>query len=92
MRRASRLLSALALACAIGAPLVTTACAEHPYRAYDPYDHQYHNWGPEEQTYYSQWAVEVHINNRPYKKLNHDQQEQYWRWRHDHHDHDHDHR
>ena len=85
MSRFSRILSALALATAIGAPvLATTACADHPYRAYDPYYHDYHQWTPEEQGYYSQWAVSVHINNRPYKKLNHDQQQQYWRWRHDH--------
>ncbi len=91
MRRASRYLGSLALAVAIAAPVFTTACGgPHYHRAYDPYYHDYHQWGPDEQTYYSQWAVTVHIGDRPYKKLNHDQQEQYWRWRHDH-DHDHDH-
>jgi hypothetical protein len=88
MRGASRYLGTLALAVAIATPVFTTACASHPYRAYDPYYHDYHTWTPEEQGYYNQWAVSVHINNRPYKKLNHDQQEQYWKWRHDH-DHDH---
>ncbi len=94
MLRASRYLGSLVLAAAIAAPLFTTACGEsHPYRAYDPYSHDYHQWGPEEQGYYNQWTVQVHINNRPYKKLNHDQQSQYWQWRHahgdDHHDSDH---
>ena len=89
MRRASHYLSSFILAAAIAAPVFTTACGgPHYHRAYDPYYHDYHQWGPDEQTYYSQWAVSVHIGDRPYKKLNHDQQEQYWRWRHDH-DHDH---
>jgi hypothetical protein len=95
MLRASRYLGSLVLAAAIATPLFTTGCGEsHPYRAYDPYDHQYHQWGPEEQGYYSQWALSVHIDNRPYKKLHRDQQHQYWQWRQshgDHHDHDHDH-
>jgi|SRR6185312_7006247 hypothetical protein len=94
MLRASRYLGSLVLAAAIAAPLFTTACGEsHPYRAYDSYDHDYHQWGPEEQGYYSQWAVQVHIGNRPYRKLDRDHQAQYWQWRHshgDHHDRDHD--
>lgn len=89
MSRVSRILSALALSAAIGAPvLATTACANRPYRAYDSYYHDYHPWNAEEQGYYSQWAVSVNVGNRPYRKLNHDQQEQYWKWRHSH-DHDH---
>jgi hypothetical protein len=87
----ARYLSSLLLAAAIAAPVVATGCGDHYYRAYDPYDHTYHTWGPDEQVYYNQWVVETHHPNRPYKKLNHDDQNAYWQWRHNHGDHDHDH-
>jgi hypothetical protein len=66
-----------------------TGCAEHHYyRAYDPYHNDYHAWDSHENVYYQQWVVETHRDpHRNYRKLNHDEQKQYWTWRHGH-DHD----
>jgi hypothetical protein len=87
------------LAAAFFAPVLTTGCGERHYRAYDPYYNDYHRWDRHENVYYQQWVVENHRDNRDFRRLDHDQQKQYWDWRHshhddhdrDHHDHDHDH-
>ncbi|HTR65598.1 MAG TPA: hypothetical protein VMH85_07485 [Terriglobales bacterium] len=87
----------LLLSAVLAAPLVTTGCAEHHYyRVYDPYNHDYHRWDNNEVVYYNQWAVETHHDpHRDFRKLNQDDQKNYWNWRHSHgdndHDHDHDH-
>jgi len=82
----------LLLSAVLAAPLVTTGCAEHHhYRAYDPYHNDYHRWDNNEVVYYNQWTVETHRDqHRDYRKLNKEEQKEYWNWRHDH-DHDHDH-
>jgi hypothetical protein len=88
----SRLSSSLLLAAVLASPLIVTGCtARASYRTYDPYYHDYHRWDDHERVYYNQWTVETHRSDRDYRKLNHDEQKQYWDWRHSHGDHDHDH-
>jgi hypothetical protein len=83
----------LLLASAISLPLATVGCAEHHYRTHDPYYNDYHRWDDHERVYYNQWVVETHRNpQRDYRKLNKDEQKEYWTWRHNHPDRDHDHR
>jgi hypothetical protein len=77
----------LLLASAISLPLATVGCAERRYRTYDPYYNDYHRWDDHERGYYNQWVVETH---RDYRKLNKDEQKEYWTWRHSHPDRDHD--
>jgi hypothetical protein len=83
------------LAAAFLVPAITTGCATRTYRTYDPYYNDYHRWDNHETVYYHQWIVENHRDNRDnrdYRRLNRDQQKEYWTWRHNHHDdHDHDH-
>ncbi len=87
-----RYLSSLLLAAAFLAPAVTTGCATRTYRTYDPYYNDYHRWDNHETVYYHQWIVENHRNDRDFRRLNRDEQKEYWTWRHNHHDdHDHDH-
>jgi hypothetical protein len=65
-----------------------TGCTVHTgYRAYDPGYKDYHTWSPAESGYYNQWAVETHKPKRDYKRLNHSDQQEYWKWRHEHPDH-----
>jgi hypothetical protein len=97
MRRGERLVGSLLLGIAFLLPLATVGCAEHHYyRVYDPVDNNYHRWDSHEQVYYHQWAVETHRDtDRDYRKLDKDDQKQYWDWRHHHakdknHGHDHD--
>jgi len=90
MHSGSRYLSSLLLAAAFLVPAVTTGCATRNY--HDPYYNDYHAWDRHERVYYNQWIVENHRDNRDFRKLNKDEQKQYWDWRHSHHDdHDHDH-
>ena len=87
-----RYVSSLLLAAAFLAPALTTGCATRTYRTYDPYYNDYHRWDNHETVYYHQWVVENHRDDRDYRKLNRNQQKEYWTWRHSHHDdHDHDH-
>ncbi len=88
--RKRQYLQPMILAMAFGMAMLVTGCAEHHYyRAYDPYHNDYHNWDSHENVYYQQWVVETHRDpHRDYRKLNKDEQKQYWTWRHDH-DHDH---
>lgn len=86
-----RYLNTLLLAAALASPVLNSACAEHHYyRAYDVDHNDYHVWDAQENVYYNQWAVENHRENREFRKLNRDEQREYWNWRHSHHD-DHDH-
>jgi len=87
-------LATLLLASALALPLAGTGCAEHRYaRVYDPYYHDYHRWGPDEDRYYTQWETEHHMEHREYAQRSPAQQKEYWDWRHGQsgHDHDHDH-
>lgn len=74
--------------------LITAGCAEHHYRTYDPYYSDYHTWGPDEDVYYRQWYGDTYHDRgyRDYRRLNRDEQRNYWTWRHQHHEHDRDHR
>lgn len=98
MRLRSTWLATLALSSALAFPILTTGCAEHHYRYYDSYYHDYHHWNAGEEPYYRQWATDNHRNpNREFRHLDKNDQERYWQWRHHNgpqdrnHDHDHDH-
>ena len=85
-------LASFLLAVVISAPLLTTGCAEHRYRVYDPYYRDYHDWDDHERVYYRQWVVETNRDpHGEFRKLDHHDQKAYWDWRHSHRDHDHDH-
>lgn len=64
----------------LGCLLLASCTAQ--YRVYDPYRGDYHYWDAHEDAYYHQWAHDTHHDNRDYKKLNTDEQKQYWTWRH----------
>jgi hypothetical protein len=61
--------------------LLFSSCAHH-YRVYDYYSNQYRPWNGHERTYYHQWAQETHRQDRDFRKLNKNEQTQYWAWRH----------
>ncbi len=87
MHCGSRYLSSLLLAVAFFAPALTVGCGGgHPYRVYDPYYNDYHRFDDHETVYYHQWTSQNHRDDRDFRKLNKDDQKQYWNWRHDHHD------
>jgi hypothetical protein len=70
-------------------PLSNTGCAVRAeYRVYDPYYHDYHVWNDRESASYRQWAVQNHRENVDFRKLNKNDQKQYWDWRHSHPDHE----
>jgi hypothetical protein len=73
----------------VGLALVTAGCTGSVrVRTYDdPYYHDRHRWDDHEQVYYNQWTVQTHHENHDFRKLNHDEQKQYWDWRHSHGDH-----
>jgi hypothetical protein len=81
MRKLYSAMGSLALAAAL---LTGTGCAEHRHAVYDPYYHDYHHWGPDEDRYYHDWYARTYPNRefRDYKHLHHDEQEHYWRFRH----------
>ena len=93
MKRKQKYIGTFLLAGALALPLATVGCAEHRYyRADDPYHHDYHRWDNNEVVYYNQWSLETHRDSqRDYRRLNKDEQKEYWNWRHNHHDFDHDH-
>jgi hypothetical protein len=86
---AKRYVGSFVLALALAAPLVTIGCGPHQYyRVYDPDHRDYHHWDDHETVYYNQWSVETHRDsNRDFRKLNKDEQKEYWNWRHSHGDH-----
>jgi hypothetical protein len=71
------------------AMLGVSGCAVHAgvgYRVYDPYYSDYHVWNDGEVGFYNNWAAETHRDpHRDFRKLNHNDQQEYWKWRHDHH-------
>jgi hypothetical protein len=87
MSRSNRFFSLMILAGALATPLITTACAHHYHRVYDPFYSDYHVWTPDEDVYYRQWITERHYQYRDYAHLNKDEQKDYWNWRHSHGDH-----
>ena len=90
MRCGYKYLSSLLLAVAFLAPALTTGCGGG-YRVYDPYYNDYHRWNGHETVYYNRWVTENHRENRDFRKLDRDDQKQYWTWRHGHDDHHDDH-
>jgi len=94
--RGKQKFQSMILVIAFGVAILTSCAEHHYYRAYDPYHNDYHAWDNHETVYYQRWALETHHDpHHNYRKLNHDEQKQYWNWRHQHdhdHDHDHDHR
>ena len=92
MSHGSHPLRSLLLAAALASSLAGIGCAEHhAYRVYDPYYTDYHVWNNDEAVYYNRWADENHRDpHRDFRKLNKDEQKEYWTWRHNHGDHDHD--
>jgi hypothetical protein len=68
--------------------VVTSACAVRGgYRVYDPYYGDRHRWDHREDAYYERWAREHHReSHREFRKLNRDEQKEYWNWRHAHSD------
>lgn len=94
MKRLSQNLSSLLLLAVFGLPLATVGCSENRgygyryydatnNRYYDPYYNDYHYWNPGEQGYYNRYYVENHRQYRDLRRLNRDQQKQYWHWRHE---------
>jgi len=95
MHRGNRYVALLSLTSALALPIATAGCAEHSYRVYDPYYHDYHRWGPDEDAYYHRWEAETHREHRDWGQRPADEQKEYWNWRHGQgahgQDHDHDH-
>jgi len=86
--RGSNPLSTLLLAAALTSSFAGMACEHHPYRVYDPYYTDYHVWNDDEVVYYNRWAAETHRDpHRDFRKINKDEQKEYWTWRHNHGDH-----
>ncbi len=83
MNRRQRFLGTILLTAAMLAPLTLTGCAAH-VRFYDEYHSDYHHWDDREDRAYRSWLGERHYEYREYKKLNHDEQHDYWNWRHEH--------
>jgi hypothetical protein len=92
MTSRSCFVSSLLLAATLTLSALGTACAErHPYRVYDPYHSDYHEWNSGEVVYYQQWSRENHRDeHRDFRKLKPEEQKEYWNWRHSHGDHDRD--
>jgi hypothetical protein len=86
----SRLLISCFLAAALAASALSTACAHHYHRVYDPYYSDYHVWNDNEVVYYHQWSRENHYDeHRDFRHLPPEQQKRYWTWRHSRGDNDH---
>lgn len=60
--------------------LFSTGCEVHA-RVYDPYYHDYHEWGPEV-TYYGQWERDNHKDHMDFNKRSEADKKSYWDWRH----------
>ena len=84
MHSGSRYFSSLLLAAAFLRALLSLRAAEAE-RYHDPYYNDYHRWDRGERVYYNQWVVETHRDNRDFRRLDRDEQKQYWEWRHNHH-------
>lgn len=87
MKAITRLLGPAVLGLAILTPALTTGCAAR-VGYYDSYHHDYHHWDHDEDDHYRAWLSERHYEYRDFRRLDPDQQRDYWKWRHNH-DHDH---
>ena len=76
-----RLFSGLLVSTLALGTIVTTGCAEHRSRTYDPYyGSSYRGYGGED-PYYRQWLAERRYNYVEYNQLNRERQREYWEWR-----------
>ncbi len=58
------------LAAVVASVAFGTACIHRPYRAYDSYYNDYHQWTDREADYYRQWCSETHRDSgRDFRKL-----------------------
>ncbi len=74
---------AVVLSATLFSTAIITSCASHAgYHIYDPYYADYHAWGPGEAVYYDRWVTGNHLPLQDFRKLNSEQQRQYWTWRH----------
>jgi len=79
----NRILSSTIFAASLMIPVANTGCAGR-VRIYDDYHSDWHTWDRNEDVVYRSYWGERHEPYRDYKKLNKDQQKDYWNWRHDH--------
>jgi hypothetical protein len=90
MRNLRQTLRAALLVLSLATPVMFTGCGGGvgvSYRVRDPYYGDYHSWDDHERGYYVQWARETHHDeHRDVRKLNHNDQKEYWEWRHQHDD------
>jgi hypothetical protein len=86
VKRHLRALVMAACLAGLASPVIITSCAARVgYRVHDPYYNDYHRWDDHETAYYNQWSVETHRDShRDFRKLNRDEQKEYWTWRHNH--------
>jgi hypothetical protein len=83
MRLFLRSVAPLLFAAVLAVPVFCTGCAVHA-RVYDPYYHDYHDWGGET-VYYGQWEHDTHRDHVDFKKRSDADKKEYWDWRHNHH-------
>jgi hypothetical protein len=82
-----KLIGRSCLVACLFAVVAASGCAGR-VRVYDNYHSDWHRWdGYENQEYHAYWN-ERHERYRDYKRLNKDEQRNYWSWRHDHDNHD----
>jgi len=75
--------ASLVLATGLTAAVLSTGCAVHA-RVYDPYYHDYHDWGGEA-GYYNQWEHDTHRDHMDFNRRSQADQKAYWEWRHQQH-------
>ncbi|MGB7283296.1 MAG: hypothetical protein WBE13_13615 [Candidatus Acidiferrum sp.] len=83
MFRLKEYLGPLVLSAAMLAPVLTSGCAARA-TYYDSNYRDYHHWDDREDHAYRVWLSDRHYEYRDFKKLNKDQQNDYWNWRHSH--------
>jgi hypothetical protein len=81
MSRIHRILNSTFLAASLLFTVASSGCAGR-VRVYDEYHTDWHNWDHNENLEYRRYHDERHEPFRDYKKLNKDEQKDYWNWRH----------
>ncbi|MGH9512233.1 MAG: hypothetical protein ACRD2U_08865 [Terriglobales bacterium] len=85
MQRTSKFTGFVFIAIFFLLSLLGTGCAVRVRSYYDPGHGDYHRWDNHERVYYRQWAVETHRDeHRDFRRLNREEQNEYWNWRHHH--------
>ncbi len=90
-------LGSAALVAALAAPLALQAQDRDDHhdrddhdkhRVYDRDHKDYHQWNDDENRRYREWYEQSHRGKeyREFDRLNHHDQDSYWKWRHDHDD------